>query len=600
MNQIQMTTITDEDVAVVKSRKGWTFQVCGLHLVPNKLVAMLTFIMDMLVHDIRNVVFTVEPMPPGKKRTMAQYDEMGKTIIIDVQASVDHATTHMTKKTNYLGYRATTWINTIMSVLHELAHSEFALDYFRKTGKRHVPPKDKAWEEGIEARARELMAQLAKRVDIEVPDGTEWGWFAGKCLAIDKELANADEPWKAKQLTILHRNIVYLDERAPLTEHATLDEYYMALATEAEEATWPKTKETLLVIDEKAPLVVKSDVEIKAEAEASLNASIEAAKAVYLEDVRNKVNSALHRAENADVSDAEMRMFVAMNNGGMALEDALAQVGERAKAMLSGQEPATTATATVSETYTAEDPSYGMESGEEESWFTETEPATSTLNIQGKAAIMAEIDAKVAALKAQNAAAQTLAATAPAQQATLPQFQISQDELRSLMLGVYHNLYTHIFTKCEWGVNPDNGLHHFSNIGAVMEWVRVGTDPRLEQIIASMDVQNPDRTFGKIQLAKGQDGYYMRGTTTSGRDGQGGTTMQLPCYRLVMNAGDGVARKRHFIPQNPLKVKNNAYSANAAAAQLGSKIAYVFDGDVPIGQKGGFKGKFENGSWIQG
>jgi hypothetical protein len=170
------------------------------------------------------------------------------------------------------------------------------------------------------------------------------------------------------------------------------------------------------------------------------------------------------------------------------------------------------------------------------------------------------------------------------------------------MLGVYHNLYTHIFTKCGWGVNPDNGLHHFDEklIGAVIEWVKVGTDPRLEQIITSMDVQNPDRTFGRIQLAKGQDGYYMRGTTTSGRDGEGGTTMKLPCYRLVMNAGDGIARKRHFIPQNPIKVRNSAYSPNASAAQLGTKIAYVFDGDVPVGQKGGFKGKFENGNWIQG
>lgn len=138
------------------------------------------------------------------------------------------------------------------------------------------------------------------------------------------------------------------------------------------------------------------------------------------------------------------------------------------------------------------------------------------------------------------------------------------------MKAVWQTVYHHLFTKCGWSQNPTTGRFFFANAAAVLEGVNI--QHILTQFGADNFIKEYDTLDANGKPAAEQCQGMIRGYLTSKQG--------LPAYSVYINMG-GQRFKRSFLPQNPEKITNNAYTKSADDAAAGNMIAWVFKDEVP-------------------
>jgi len=180
-----------------------------------------------------------------------------------------------------------------------------------------------------------------------------------------------------------------------------------------------------------------------------------------------------------------------------------------------------------------------------------------------------------------------MAAAPPAQTPVHPPTGLTPEQTKAVVLGVYEKCVNHIFTMCgrphaypDYDANPGDGgaicnANNVSRMGIPLTDVE-------KAVVVKMDCADAN-------------GKWCPNCPTSGGELRGWVTKnaKIPMYKLYINV-DGFEVLRTIIPQNPNKGKN------AAQAQAGNRIVYVFDGaDKAPGANGDLKLKFENGTWTE-
>ena len=142
---------------------------------------------------------------------------------------------------------------------------------------------------------------------------------------------------------------------------------------------------------------------------------------------------------------------------------------------------------------------------------------------------------------------------------------VEAEKFKAFMKDVYLRLYTHMFTKCGWQLQSDQG---FTNPAGVLEGVK------LDDLEKMHGVQNVVMEYKTVN-AQGQpitEKYqgFVRGTVFTKSN-----TFGLPAYVLFLNF-NGMQLKRSLVPQNPAKRgPDGQYKATALEARQGHAIAWV-------------------------
>ena len=150
--------------------------------------------------------------------------------------------------------------------------------------------------------------------------------------------------------------------------------------------------------------------------------------------------------------------------------------------------------------------------------------------------------------------------------------------LVAVIQGIYAKIYNHIFGYC----GPYAG--GFTHPTKVYE-LQIQLDEREAEAIVKMDCLDANgrwmANFPTKYEHEGQVKARLLGATTK--------TTKMPYYKLFINA-NGRELCRFIIPQNPQKRSaNGQFSKPALAAQSGSRILYIMEGNDQIVQAGGKK-----------
>ena len=146
---------------------------------------------------------------------------------------------------------------------------------------------------------------------------------------------------------------------------------------------------------------------------------------------------------------------------------------------------------------------------------------------------------------------------------------LSPETQAAAMKAIWQSCYAHIFSKCGWQQNPTTGRFYFANAAAVLEGINI--QHIITQLGAENFIMEYDTVNGQGQYAPEQFQGMLRGKMTSG--------IGLPSYVLYLNI-NGQRIKRSFLPQNPEKMTQNAYTKSADEAAGGNMIAWVFKDEV--------------------
>jgi hypothetical protein len=154
---------------------------------------------------------------------------------------------------------------------------------------------------------------------------------------------------------------------------------------------------------------------------------------------------------------------------------------------------------------------------------------------------------------------------------------LTDEVMKAVMEAIYKRLYSHIFTKCGWSVNPATGHYWFTASTNVLEHIGI------QDILDTYKADNFIMSYDTVnQVGQGYSGEDCTGTIR----GFCSSKANLPCYNLFLNIG-GQRIKRSLIPQNPEKRDaENAYSPTAVQAQAGQAIVWVMKDEVKKGSGG--------------
>jgi hypothetical protein len=155
---------------------------------------------------------------------------------------------------------------------------------------------------------------------------------------------------------------------------------------------------------------------------------------------------------------------------------------------------------------------------------------------------------------------------------------MDDNTLVAVIQGIYAKIYDHIFGYC--GAYA-GGFTHPSKVHEL----QIQLDEREAEAIVKMDCLDANgrwmANFPTKYEHQGQVKARILGATTK--------TTKMPYYKLYINA-NGRELCRFIIPQNPQKRSaNGQFSKPALAAQSGSRILYIMEGNDQIVQAGGKK-----------
>jgi hypothetical protein len=439
-----------------------------------------------------------------------------------------------------LSFMGILWVNLLSTLAHELDHLTIA------TNDRELYETQRLTEEGLQqleesakGAAEPMMIELAKLFDIEPPSAGEFGWFSAKFMDLFSNESTKDLEWVIKARKDLEAGIMYAEPENDI-EIKTFREFVkIGFDSGGENGGWdqPTTAVNLLALMD--------------------NGVVEEFKAEPVEEA--VVETVV--LETAD-APAEAVAMVA-NAAGMFV--GAGEVGE--------PDIVLTDTAGVNQNIGA-NKELQNEVIQKLMDAPNPQPITPAVVDNGAPdALEVPLPAPVAAQAATTTAA-AATATPPTQETptTYTPNTIAPEVQAAVMQSVWKLLYHHMFTKCGWQQNPQTGRFMFTNAAAVLEGVNIQsvlTQYGADNFIMEYDTLDAEGKYA-AEMCQGM----IRGRTTSKQG--------LPSYSLYLNV-NGQRIKRSFIPQNPEKMTNNAYTKSADEAAGGHMIVWVFKDEVADG-----------------
>jgi len=517
------------DVGFILSRSG--VMVVGNDLLGDKLTAiMLAAIERDELHGlacltIRDDNFPIENDQPVFGMAYADTNSMA----INLEHCWHRACAKAHEGEVNLSFMGILWVNLLSTLAHELDHLAIANnDRDMYEGLRGTEDGLKELEESAKAAGEPMMLDLAKDLDIEPPSAGEFGWFSAKFMSLFSDDSTKDLEWVIKARKDLEAGIMY-DEPENNVELKTFREFVkVGFDNDGEGWDQPTTAVNLIAFLDNG--VVE---EFKAE---PVEEAV--AKTVVLETADTPAEAVALVANAAG-------MFVGAGEGepDVVLESNQAMQDTVVQALLDGAAPAPPAEAAVMAEAPQED----------------------VLEVPLPAPVAAQVATTTAA---------AATATPPIQETptTYTPNTIAPEVQAAVMQSVWKLLYHHMFTKCGWQQNPSTGRFMFTNAAAVLEGVNIQsvlTQYGADNFIMEYDTLDAEGKYA-AEMCQGM----IRGRTTSKQG--------LPSYSLYLNV-NGQRIKRSFIPQNPEKMTNNAYTKSADEAAGGHMIVWVFKDEVADG-----------------
>ena len=418
-----------------------------------------------------------------------------------------------------LSFMGILWVNLLSTLAHELDHLTIA------TNDRELYETQRLTEDGKEeledsakGAGEPMMIELAKLYDIEPPSAGDFGWFSAKFMELFSNESTKDLEWVIKAREDLEAGIFYAEPENNI-EIKTFREFVKQGFDDAGHSEgWDQPTTAVNLLALMDNGVVE---EFKAEP------VVEAVAETVVLETADTPADAMVMVANAT------GMFVGAGETAPEISDAALQ------ALMDAPNPQPITPAVV-------DPG-----------------AAEPTDVPLPAAV-------AAAAATTTAAAAT--ATPPAKETptTYAPNTIAPEVQAAVMQSVWKLLYHHVFTKCGWQQNPQTGRFMFTNAGAVLEGVNIQsilTQYGADNFIMEYDTLDAEGKYA-AEMCQGM----IRGRTTSKQG--------LPSYSLYLNI-NGQRIKRSFIPQNPEKMTNNAYTKSADEAAGGHMIVWVFKDEVP-------------------
>jgi hypothetical protein len=397
-------------------------------------------------------------------------------------------------------------------VWHELVmtllHETHHIFTMQDAGYREIAKEDpKAAEKEAETWAKDNMIEMSKTLDIEPSSFAEMQFFNVKLMELMTTMS--DEEWIVRAKLMLEEGIMYYDGDNDITL-TSFREYLRGIEDPDEkDKDWEQGVSVIDLIFQMDDGSVVKTAEVLPEPEVVVEASVEKTELGYPAEDLKRINKPAE-AETPIAASPAQALFA----------------------------PAPTEEAVAA----------GL-----------AEEATDT--VQLPEAVVAE--------QAQVAAAAVAQPTTMVPATSYEPHNLSVETIKAFLTDVYMRLYSHIFNKCGWQLNSDQG---FTNPGAVLEPVSIADLIQLHNapgLIMEYDSLNATGNL-KPEECKG----FIRGLVFTKSNNFG-----IPAYAIYLNLG-GMRVKRSIISQNPAK-KNTAgqYSPKALDARAGHAITWIMSED---------------------
>jgi len=581
---------------------GRQFQIIGADCNAEKFLALMTYLIDardpnngdLIPHNIRSIILSENyPIHSDGKPELGMAHYTTGCIILNQSAIIDSCYADLCAPDFHLAFRAHVWVNLLTTAAHELAH--MAKYHHEVTVKGNVKAiYEEHNETEIEAFGVKILTEMAKTIDMELPDLDEWHWFAGRISQCEQTFKGGTEAWQASQQMMLTDGLVYMDIGE---KNITIDNVrdYMKGWYGGDPKNWPTEVPEKLVlahhVEPETVDVVKTPTEEEiAAAEAAAAKQAEKERRLKTEALRKQLDNEYRQqmgvAEDVEVTDDQMVIFLA--GRGMKLEDIEVMAN-----------PPTDTQITTNPDGSGKVIIGGFDGNEaemDEYDDGDYEGPMDTTQMPGMGMPGAQINTGAAVVQAQQNVA--------VYQQNLPQPTIHPhgtpvEQVKASLTKIYEVLANHIFTKCGWmqgQLTDGTQIWYFNNPGqGVEEPVCISRDingqpiPLVDQLVVGMDCNVGGNYRSNQQIVKDQHGnIWVKAHTSKDKT--------LPAFTLTVNLGDGVANKRMLMPQNPNKMKGGQLSKYAVDARMGHRYFYIINKTV---QNGGILTSCKDGVWQQ-
>ena len=488
--------------------------IANTQLIADKLLGILAYLLgNEDDHGILSIVFTEEyPKSDGGENVLSRFHPDSQSMVINLMGHFEMAQEKIGEENCRMNFWAYLWQQLIRTIWHETHHSHKFADASLIYS---VDTSAEEFEADAEDYAKEMIIELAKRIDIEPPQIDEFPFFAAEVGETVEILLSMDKPSasEASQQLMLTEGLVYyeaaVDDKAEL-RIPTLREYFRMLADDGDKL-WesPVTGMAGMVEQPLQTVIEPVKVDIEEPTPQSENSIIEEPVVNNVSPVAEKPNVA--NAAPVEVSPEDMDI--------PDLDDEGVTVNPYEESGGTMEEPVMTSVSA---------PITGA-------------PATGPVAVQNVVT-----PAVTAAPAAQ-----------PVKQLT--PHNMSVDQMKACLQTVLLRLYAHIFNKCGFTPGVDHG---FQNAAAVLEPCYIGDIPGANQLFVAMDTV----VNGQKVLDAPIDGHITGRLFKEG---------QLPGYHFYLNI-NGMKEKRSFLPQNPNKTgADQQLTKWAQLARTGNMIAMM-------------------------
>jgi len=538
------------DVGFILSKSG--VMVVGSDLLGDKLTAILLAAIELDdLHGLACLTIREDGFPT--KGTGDPVFGMAYADTNSMAINLDHcwhrACVKAHKNDVNLSFMGILWVNILNTLAHELDHLTIANnDREMYEGLRSSEDGLAELEESAKAAGEPMMIALALGLDIEIPAAADLGWIGVKLMDLFTNESTKELEWVIKARKDIEAGIIYAEPENNI-EMKTFREFVKkGFAGDSTDAGWEQATTAVNLTAYLDSGVVK---EFKAEPveEAVIETVVLEAEEVPAEAVAMSAASApmflgAGEAGEPDIVLTDTHIGAGANQ---ALQNEVIQK------LMDGPnpQPITPAVVVGTQEYVAEHAKPG--------------DTVEVLDVPLPAAVAAQAATTTAA---------AATAVAPTQETptTYTPNTIAPEVQAAVMQDVWKLLYHHVFTKCGWQQNPQTGRFMFTNAAAVLEGVNIQsvlTKYSADNFIMEYDTLDAEGKYA-AEMCQGM----IRGRTTSKQG--------LPSYALYLNI-NGQRIKRSFIPQNPEKMTNNAYTKSADEAAGGHMIVWVFKDEVADG-----------------
>ena len=558
--------------------------ILGAELLGDKLAALMCEAIALdEAHGLATLVIRADGFPIDTDETPLFGAAFADTysVVINLQQCWDSACKTAMEGDKNLSFLGILWINVLSALGHELDHLAVGtVERELYETMRHDDDGNKDLEEAADLSAEQMIVNLSRRFDVEIPHVGEMGWFGVKVMDLFTNEDTKDLPWVAKAMQHMENSVIY-DEGEGKQCFSFRDFVKKAHDPEGKSGDWDQPTTCVNLTAHLDNGVVE---EFKAEPVAKAASKTVDLEQSEVEEVKTVEATAMERLAEANPTLPDVKMVDATDAAGQPTIDMVKVATAEVPA---GQfVDAGVAAAGVDE----DDIVFSDQPFQADETVQAAAAETTVAGVEAANAAAAAVIAEQAAttvplpdaVAAQAAAMAGAAATAvPPTQETPTTYQpngLTPEIMQAAIKAVYQTLYHHIFTKCGWQQNPQTGRFMFTNAAAVLEGVNI--QHIIKQFGAENFIMEYDTLSAAGQYAPEMCQGMIRGRTTS----QAG----LPSYSLYLNV-NGMRVKRTFMPQNPEKIVNNAYTKSADEAGVGHMIVWVFKDEVadnaPFAQK---------------